>query len=93
VSFTGRGRSVLHFGFTRSNGEKLVAFWVVGLDGKTVLLSFHDDILIKDVKGKGATIIDTLNGTETPLKTEQTPDGWLYGISTYKTAAHRAAAN
>ena len=33
------------------------------------------DILIKGVKGQGATIIDVLNGSEKPLNVEQTPDG------------------
>jgi hypothetical protein len=33
------------------------------------------DILIKGVEGNGATIIDTLNGTELPLNVERTSDG------------------
>jgi hypothetical protein len=33
------------------------------------------DILIKGVKGEGATIIDTLNGTEKALKVERTSEG------------------
>jgi len=36
---------------------------------------FGTDILIKGVKGDGATIIDTLNGTEKPLNVERTSDG------------------
>jgi hypothetical protein len=33
------------------------------------------DVVIKGAKGEGATIIDVLNGTETPLKVEQTSEG------------------
>lgn len=76
VTFTDTRRPVKGLGFTRSNGEKLVAIWLAGLmerppdeDG------FITDILIKGVKGEGATIIDTLNGTEKPLKVEVASDG------------------
>jgi len=68
---------VEYYSFSRSNGEKLVALWLTGLmeeppgdDGV-----FGTDILIKGVKGEGATIIDTLNGTEKPLNVERTSDG------------------
>jgi len=77
VTFTDQRRSVQYFGFTRSNGEKLVAFWLSGLmeepAGNAGVLA--TDILIKGVKGQGATVIDTLNGTEKPLNVEQTADG------------------
>jgi hypothetical protein len=59
------------------NGEKLVAFWLSGLmeepPGNAGVLA--TDILIKGVKGEGATIIDTLNGTEKPLNVERTSEG------------------
>jgi hypothetical protein len=77
VAFTDKRRPVEHYGFTRSNGEKLVAFWLSGLmeepAGNAGVLA--TDILIKGVKGQGATVIDTLNGTEKPLNVEQTADG------------------
>jgi hypothetical protein len=68
---------VQQFGFVRSNGEKLVAFWLLGVaEGRagnaTALIT---DILIKGVKGQGATIIDVLNGTEKPLNVEPASDG------------------
>jgi hypothetical protein len=77
VSFSDQRRSVDSYGFTRSNGEKLVAFWLSGLmeepAGNAGVLA--TDILIKGVKGEGATIIDTLNGTEKALKVERTSEG------------------
>ncbi len=77
MTFSDKRRSVEYYGFSRSNGEKLVAFWLSGLmeepTGNTGV--FSTDILIKGVKGQGATIIDLLNGTEKPLNVERTSDG------------------
>ncbi len=77
VTFGDPRRSVQHFGFTRSNGEKLVALWLSGLMEEPAGSAgdFSTDVLIKGVKGQGATIIDTLNGSETALNVEQTPEG------------------
>ena len=77
VTFTEGRRPVDYYVFERGRGEKLVAFWLSGLmeepPGNTGVLA--TDILIKGAKGEGATIIDTLNGTEKPLVVEQTPEG------------------
>lgn len=76
VTFTDPRRPVKSLGFTRGNGEKLVAFWLEGLmENPPDEDGFATDILIKGVKGEGATIIDTLNGTEKPLKIEAGSDG------------------
>jgi hypothetical protein len=77
VTFSDQRRPVDSYGFTRSNGEKLVAFWLSGLmeepAGDAGVMT--TDILIKGVKGEGATIIDTLNGTEKAVNVERTSDG------------------
>ncbi|MDD5220320.1 MAG: hypothetical protein PHV11_07125, partial [Candidatus Bipolaricaulis sp.] len=77
VTFTDKRRSVDYYGFKRSNGEKLLTFWLSGLMDDPVGSTgvFSTDILINDVIGQGATIIDMLNGTEKPLNVEQTSDG------------------
>jgi len=77
VAFSDQRRPVQSFGFTRSNGEKLVALWLAGLMEEPAGSAgvFRTDILIKGVKGEGATIIDTLNGTEKALNVERTSDG------------------
>ena len=77
VIFTDNRRAVEHYGFVRGNGEKLLAFWLPGITedrgGEAAVLP--TDIVIKGVKGQGATIIDVLNGTETPLNVEPRGDG------------------
>lgn len=77
VTFTDKRRSVDYYGFKRSNGEKLLTFWLSGLMDDPVGSTgvFSTDILINDVIGQGATIIDMLNGTEKPLNVERTSDG------------------
>jgi hypothetical protein len=77
VTFTDKRREVAAHGFVRSNGEKLVAFWLPGLMQE---LGEHagvlpTDVIIKGVKGEGATIIDVLNGTEQPLEVERSAEG------------------
>ncbi len=77
VIFTDKRRAVEHYGFVRGNGEKLLAFWLPGIaeerGGEAAVLP--TDIVIKGVKDRGATIIDVLNGTETPLNVEPRGDG------------------
>ena len=77
VTFGDTRRKVQYFGFTRSTGEKLVALWLSGLMEEPAGSAgdFTTDVLIKGVKGQGATIVDTLNGTELALNVEQTADG------------------
>jgi hypothetical protein len=77
VTFSDKRREVTAYGFERSGGEKLVAFWLPGLmrqlgEEEGVLPT---DVVIKGVKGEGATIIDVLNGTEQPLRVERTAEG------------------
>ncbi len=77
VTFSDKRREVEHYGFVRSHGEKLLAFWLPGIAevrGRKPA-SMTTDVVIKGAKGEGATIIDVLNGTEKPLKVEATSEG------------------
>ena len=77
VTFSDKRREVEHYGFVRSTDEKLLAFWLPGIaevrGGKPA--SMTTDVVIKGAKGRSATIIDVLNGTEQELKVEPTAEG------------------
>jgi hypothetical protein len=71
VTFSDTRRPVESYGFVRSNGEKLVAFWLPGVSVERGADTFVTDVTIKGAPGLNASIIDTLNGTEKPLSVER----------------------
>ena len=77
VTFGDKRREVEHYGFVRSNGEKLLALWLPGVaeERGRGSATLPTDVVIKGAKGQGATIIDVLNGTEKPLQVESSADG------------------
>jgi len=77
VTFSNPRRQVVSYGFARGTGEKLVAFWLPGVSEERSGVRFVTDITIKGSQAQGATIIDVLDGIETPLNIERTTDGFV----------------
>jgi len=80
VAFSNDRREVTHCGFLRGNGERLLALWLPGVaeergEEGTFLAT---DVVLKGVKGRNASIIDVLNGTEQPLVADQSAEGMLF---------------
>ncbi len=69
----GKFREVEHYAFANSKGEKLIAFWLPGYvdENGRDRANFLSDVAIQGAGGKSASVIDVLNGTETPLMADQ----------------------
>jgi hypothetical protein len=74
VTFSSSQRPVESYGFTRPNGERLVAFWLSGVSKEAGGDALVANVTIKDAQGLNASIIDTLDGVEKPLVVERTSD-------------------
>ena len=75
VTFSSSQRPVESYGFTRPDGQKLVAFWLSGVSKAAGSDPLVTDVTIKDAQGLNPSIIDTLDGVEKPLVVERTDDG------------------
>jgi len=74
VEFSDTRRPVESYGFARGNGEKLVAFWLTGVNQQHGAESLVTDMTIEGSPAMNASIIDTLNGTEKPLIVQHRAD-------------------